>query len=340
MTEKIPERTPEKAHGKVAEFKKFIWDIIWDFKTTLKLRLEKDYDNAKSFPVFLCCVVILTALVTYMLISHLDNNALQQVRHDYERTNSFISGQLSNSIVESDKAKVICDGQITDYITTIANLKADHNTVLQEKNSDIARLTEERDAAQIRISQLQSLPDTAFQVYSNANMLTKMERYDLACELIVNGLNITNYLINTNYFIPFDTNRTFTFRASSLPNDAKNIDRLTLRFSSPIDVTNYTTGLVDGGWQLMLGSQGLYGGQGCELETIANYTVTSANGWESAPLTVSTNYTYTYFNAGVTIFAPGFNGVLYYSLIFAPPELINKIKSQIIEKGVTLRSKE
>jgi hypothetical protein len=291
------------------------WDLLWDWKQ-LKPHLTDELHHAAKFPLVLVCAIIFAIFGCYFVTSHFANKKLESTRSAYQSTNSFLAGQLNATTTELGNLKNEYSQKIVEHANVVADLKTDYNEKLRDKDSQILKLANERDNALMRERQLESLPDTAILTYSNANMISKLALHNLDFEPQINGKNLTNYSVGNYILIPLEKNRSIAISLPNLGENASSIEKLTVDLSSPLDPTNLVSGIADGWWKPVLGMNGFLTTNGCQLETVANYTITSIRGWSATPLVVSTNLQNKWFPAKIDFYAPGLNGVKSYVVNF------------------------
>src|ERR1051325_660001 len=92
------------------------------------------------------------------------------LRKSLNSTNAFFQGSLKEirALRETDRRA---------HESEITQMKIDLNEIKRSRDTDIARITAERDNALLRVSQLESIPSNAVYLYSTATNLINASQY-------------------------------------------------------------------------------------------------------------------------------------------------------------------
>lgn len=299
---------------------KLVWDLLWDWKK-LKPHIEGEIHHVKKFPLIILCTLVFATIGGWVFRGHFSN-----------KTISYLSGQLNTTSNELVSAQIGLEKKTTDDANIIAQMQADHNEQSREKDAEIQKQTTEKDNALLRVSQLESLPQTAFLAYSNANAFIQAytnangfsefmpQRMNLVPK--INGQPFTNWVFGQYAFVPINrTNRDISISFDNLNETERPIRDLTVSLTLYINRTNIIAGINPGQWQIM----------NCSDDEKKPYTflqikspsfVTPEVGYNVTTLKISTNYPGPEFQATIEVTAPDLYGSFHYGfgLVFDWPQ--------------------
>jgi len=246
---------------------------------------------------------------------------------EIEQTNLFFSN--SNSYLMGQIATI--SGQLQGAQKNFENYKSDSENQILNLKQDNTRLVEEKDNAELRITELEKMPETAFLAYSNADALNKLYSSSPDYQLQINGKDLTNYFVITPtesyYEIFVSTNREIDITVKSLKDTDMIVEKLTVDFACPLDSTNFVSGLADGNWTHLPGNFGYVDALPSAIyEIVAQHDTTETYGFSATPLIISTNLpnsilkNHNVFPARIDIFSPGVRGMKEFALNFAMPQ--------------------
>jgi hypothetical protein len=245
------------------------------------------------------------AIVHYADKSISDSKILE-TNDFFTRSNSFLFG-----VIQAQKDQILrIQNQFQDY-------KRGSESQINGLKTDLGKVTGEKDSSQIRVAQLESMPQTAMLVWSNASTLSKSDFDTHNFGLIINGLYITNYIYGQSYVIPLKTNREVAIIIPPLNLGEKTIEKLTIEFEANFDKINIVSGIADGWWKFRFGTFSLFGKNAFLMQEVSQDTVNSLTGFSATPFTVSTNLQP--FPAIINIYAPGIKGVQTFVVNFTFP---------------------
>ena len=155
-----------------------MWDLLWDWKH-LKPHLTSELHHVAKFPLVLICAILFSILGCYFVTSHFADKKLESTRSTYQSTNSFLAGQLNTTATELKNLKSEYSQKIIEHANANADLKTDYNEKLRNKDTEILKLTSERDNALQRAAMIESMPGNLFNIYTNiaANAPTNLYQF-------------------------------------------------------------------------------------------------------------------------------------------------------------------
>jgi hypothetical protein len=240
------------------------------------------------------------------VVSDKYEDVLESTNDFWSSTNAFLLGELSDSKQQFGDYKQKTDDKIAGLNNQIMGLKEDDN-----------KLTTELGNAQLQVAQLQTLPETAFMAYSNAQAsLTLNEPH---FDLWVNGQPLTNYLINfptgARAVIILDTNRTIKITIYPDTPHMQSIKDLTVMFGTSMDTANFVSGKGGSWWNDTGGDYQQLGPSTTgirpvgTLVEVAQSLTTEEQGFTCTPLVISKQYPQGILYTRLSITAPGLFGV-------------------------------
>src|SRR5665213_3349592 len=155
-----------------------MWDLLWDWKQ-LKPHLTNELHHVAKFPLVLICTILFSVLGCYFVTSHFADKQLESTRSTYQSTNSFLAGQLNATTTELKNLKSEYSQKIMEHANATADLKTDYNEKLRNRDTEILKLTSERDNALQRAAVIESMPGNLFNIYTNiaANAPTNLNQF-------------------------------------------------------------------------------------------------------------------------------------------------------------------
>jgi hypothetical protein len=155
-----------------------MWDLLWDWKQ-LKPHLTSELHHVAKFPLVLFCAILFSVLGCYFVTSHFAGKKLESTRSAFQSTNSFLAGQLNTTTTELKNLKSEYSQKIIEHANATADLKTDYNEKLRNKDTEILKLTSERDNALQRTAVIESMPGNLFNIYTNiaANAPTNLNQF-------------------------------------------------------------------------------------------------------------------------------------------------------------------
>lgn len=247
-------------------------------------------------------VVVVLALIL-IVVSMYAGYRMERSRSDAR--NSFLAGQL----LERDRVNQGLRDEIRDNKRSseaeILNLKTDFNEVRRQKDSEVAKLTMERESALQRNTQWESLPANILNLYSNiyANAPTNIQQFGSLMQSFTNSLNdvvssrpyfeiiLNKSKITVGQAVELDHSRSVLLNVMNVSETtAQNV---CLSIHSPIEKTN----LLSEGW--LASPFSLTSLDGNVVQEIpgwnswswkADKSLAAQNTHYAATLTVSTNY--------------------------------------------------
>jgi hypothetical protein len=214
----VPPNQPEQPR-KSKDWIALIWNFSWD-KKSLRPHIEGELHHAKQFPLLIIVVALMSILCGYYPTSCHFTHKIETIRTNYQTTNSYLAGQLSSISNELGKTQETLERKTSDDATTIADIKSDFAVKFQQKDTEIFKLTGERDAALQRSAIVEAMPGNLFNIYTNiaANAPTNLMQFaqllsDLTNSLsqasssdkfalFINGVEITNLSGTTVLSVP------------------------------------------------------------------------------------------------------------------------------------------
>ena len=287
--------------------RKIIYDERPWVKHTCTFIADEGRAMRKGWALFAIIAIIL--LWVCCKFEHYESDVqLEEATNSFAISNSFLLGQIQGQ-----------ENQINSIQKQLDDYKRDNQAEIASLKTDNAKITGERDASQIRVSQLESLPQTALLTYSNADALNKMNLATPDFRVSFDNHPITDYFFRGSYLIPLATNREISMRIGLSDENQKSVEKLAIRLTIPLDATNIDRGIADGLWRLLPGDFSVPGIKCIGLEIDAQNILTADGDFSVNPLRISTNYQSKIVPARIDIFAPGINGVQKFVVSFILP---------------------
>lgn len=302
-----------------------MWDLLWDWKQ-LKPHLTSELHHAAKFPLVLICAILFSALGCYFVTSHFAGRKLDFTRSAYQSTNSFLAGQLDTTTADLKNLKSEYSQKITENANAIADLKIDHNEKLRSKDTEILKLTNERDNALQRAAVIESMPGNLFNIYTNiaANAPTNFNQFATILNDFSNSVAQATIMPDFSFFInntPISGNGVFILTNRSVSVEIQNVGDLTAE-NATIDLfarMSKTNLIKTHDWDENA-SQARGDSNFNAWKTVAERNLAAKDGFTAETFEVSTNFREPFVYTKFSVYSSKSKRKDYIlTLIFAPP---------------------
>ncbi len=312
-----------------------MWDLLWDWKQ-LKPHLTNELHHVAKFPLVLICAILFSVLGCYFVTSHFDDKKLESTRSTYQGTNSFLAGQLNITTTELKNLKSEYSQNIIEHANATADLKMDYNERLRNKDTEILKLTSERDNALQRTAVIESMPGNLFNIYTNiaANAPTNLNQFASIVNDFSNSVAQATIMPEFSIFLnklPISGNGVLILTNRSVFVEIQNIGDLTaenatITFSAPLSKTNL---IKSHDWDENAVSARDNSSTFNTWTTVSAKNIASKDFFTAETFMISTNVTEPFLATKFTVYSSKSKRKDYsIALIFAPPGIPSIFQKQ------------